>query len=120
MPQLDPATRRSIAQTSGALSQRVTDVEAARHGPWIDVAGTHPDSPPFEGDWTGTARFRWLLGGGVEIEMKVAGTAGTTVFTLPEYLWPDIETPWIPAADDLGNFQVYKVQTDGQVIGGVP
>lgn len=115
-----PAGRRSPVASIRGHEGRLGMIEMARHGPWIDVGiGVHPDTPPFEGDWTGTARFRWLIGGGFEIEMEVAGTAGTTIFTLPSYLWPDIETPWLPAVNpDDGSFTTYKVQVDGQVIGG--
>jgi hypothetical protein len=118
---LDPATRRSIPQTSGNHERRLYDVERARHGPWIAVGGTHPDSPPYLGDWSGNFRFRWLIGGGFEIDGVGPGTLGTTAWKMPEYLWPDRDTPWIPCADSDGNFQVYMVlAVDGSVIIGVP
>jgi hypothetical protein len=87
-------------------------------GRWIYV-GNYPtdpqttsDSPPLQGVWVNSGdatddtdqltRFRWLLGGGLEIQLNVTGGGnGTIIFTLPNEYWEGGKQT-VPAVDDLG------------------
>lgn len=92
-------------------------------GIWIVVGDT--DAPAFENGWSSAGggfqalRFRWLLGGGVELQGSVTGgTLGTTVFTLPVGYRPDNEIRAL-ASDDTGATVVIRITAAGAVILGI-
>jgi len=98
-------------------------------GRWITV-GTYPtdpdttsDSPPLQsgfvnnGDGTSAAdqltRFRWLLGGGVEIQINVTGGGvGLIIFSLPAGYW-DGGKQTFAAVDVSGNPTCYTIVPNG-------
>ena len=112
------------------LARDVDRLKRRRAGRWIYV-GTYPgapnttqDSPPFQngfvnnGDATSATdeltRFRWLQGGGVEIQVNVApgGSVGLVIFSLPDGYWDGGKQTY--AASDIdGNFQPYTIVPNG-------
>jgi hypothetical protein len=117
-------------ETRFAIAHR--DIEGLKRrgaGRWVYV-GTYPTdpntidiSPPFQsgfvnnGDGTSAAdqltRFRWLLGGGVEIQINVTGGGvGLIIFSLPDKYWEGGKQTFA-AVDIAGNFQCYTVVPNG-------
>lgn len=114
------------------IAKIARDVERLKRrsaGRWIYV-GTYPtdpstteDSPPFQngfvnnGDGTSTAdqltRFRWLLGGGVEIQINVTGGGiGLVIFTLPDGYWDSGKQTYAAVAVD-GTPTCYTIVPNG-------
>lgn len=98
-------------------------------GRWIYV-GTYPtdpdttsDSPPFQngflnnGDGTLTndqlTRFRWLLGGGIELQINInGGGSGLVIFSLPSGYWFGGKQTYA-AVDVAGNPTCYTIIPNG-------
>lgn len=126
--------RTTVPGAIGGTLERTRDLERLTHGPWVVVGSGEvlPDglvAPPYQGTWTAPTdatlqplRFRWLRGGGIEIQGSTSGgVSGTTIFTLPNdalYRQFTLEVRK-PASDDGGNFVVLRVQPTGAVVGGM-
>lgn len=105
-------------------------LRARAHGRWVYVGGTWPGSPDFlaGSNMDPTAaipnpvplRFRWLLGGGLEIQGDVTGVApGDTVFVLPDQYRLDHDVP-VHSHDDAGVYVPCRLLATGEFIYGVP
>ena len=88
-------------------------------GQYPDDPQTTSDSPPWQDPWVNTGdgsiaadqltRFRWLLGGGFEIQINATGgEPGTIMFTIPAGYW-DGGKQTFTAADDSSNFTCFTV-----------
>lgn len=123
----------------GEVFARTRDLERTSSGIFIYVGSGLPlpdgpdlsgnvNAPPFQNGWANQGggkqalRFRWVVGGGIDLQGACSGGALTTVvFTLPNhplYLPDDGEIPVI-VSDNFGNPLVLRIQPSGDVIAGL-
>lgn len=116
----------AVPAVLGDHERRIRRTERAMHGPWLYFGGSADDDPPWENGWGApgdptlvSLRFRWLIGGGTEIQGSTSGGVyGTKCGTLPLDYRPDGEVR-LPASDDAGGFIVFRILADGSVYVGV-
>lgn len=130
MPLGRPLYEKTDATRLAGLRRDVEHLRRRGAGRWIYV-GTYPvdpnttiDSPTFADPWLNSGdadastdeltRFRWLQGGGLEIQVNVTGGAeGTIIFTLPTSYW-DGGKQTVPADNNGTYFPLTIVpRTDG-------
>jgi hypothetical protein len=131
-----PLNIPTIDQRHTNTTRRTTRVERRSAGPWHYVGDSggaisgiaDPIAPDWLNGWDNVGggyvftRFRWLLGGGLELQLAADfGTAGTTMFTLPLgfYLPGDGLIPG-SGHDSSGTYRPFHIDSDtGDVIDGV-
>lgn len=112
----------------GQDRQRLRNLERRSAGPWVYVgtyptdADTRPESPAYQNGWgpegggAQRPRFRWLLGGGIEIQGCFTGGAyGTVAFTLPTGYAPDDQTLFLAGTDAASNVIIFQIDPSGDV-----
>lgn len=116
-----PDSHKRVAQSE----RHIRRLERRGAGPWHYVGSGAPE-PDFQSPWQNLGggkmnlRFRFALGGGVELQGSVTGGAlGTTVFTLPEPFRPIGGEVRLSGNDDLGELVVWQILVDGSVICGL-
>jgi hypothetical protein len=129
MPLGRPLYEQTHDTRIAGLRREVERLKRRSAGRWI-VVGTYPtdpdtteDSPPLQngfvnnGDGTSAndqlTRFRWVLGGGIEIQINVSGGGvGLVIFSLPDEYW-DGGKQTFSAVDLDGNFTCYTIVPNG-------
>lgn len=126
-------------RTVGEVYERTRRLERLSSGIWIYVGSGDPlpdgpdldgtmTAPPFLNGWHNSGgglqamRFRWVQGGGIDLQGSVTGGgASTAIFKLPNspLFLPDQDEVRTTASDDSGNLVVVRIVPAGFVYGGI-
>lgn len=121
-----PLTPPSPERTTRGLARQVDELKRRACGPWVYPGAETDPTYGYQGTWVDISgrrrtRYRWLLGGGVEIQLKATGGApGSVVFQLrPGFYDPD-EDPDGSGHDLTGAYRAWHINgVTGEVTDGV-